>query len=400
MLSICIPTYNRADLLERSLKHLLSFSELDIEVNVSNNNSNDNTLKIIKKYENKFTKFNFISTTKLISIQQNFDLAAKLATQKYTMLMPDDDLANETDLIHGIKLLESNERIMAAFGGFKKYNLNNELLEELKRSDKVEVYNNENAQVLLSKHVSLDLPLYRTILQKYVTNPHANFSSISWEFIGIALSHGDICITPYSFFNHFSHKNQYTNIHNNNSHVHFLMISEAEMFLDKLKCSANEKVQAIINYKALYYRYMMWNSYQNNDLIQARWAIKKGLIYHPALFLPLAEKWDQENLVTAVIQDLNNSILAKPHLKRVFVYSCNESSLSMLHNALKGKLLIEPKRIIKNTDLEHLNENQNLIIFFDDIDKEFAKYSNNYNSEVFMNTINSLKFSSNNVTFQ
>ena len=145
---------------------------------------------------------------------------------------------------------------------------------------------------------------------------------------------------------------------------------------------------------------MMWNSYQNNDLIQARWAIKKGFIYHPSLFLPLAEKWDKENLVTATVQDLNNSILAKPHLKRVLAYSCNENNLDLLHNVLKGQLLIEPEKVIEKSHLKKFNTHQYLIIFFNDEDKEAANYASSYNSEVFMDIINALKFTTNKITFQ
>lgn len=399
MLSICIPTYNRAELLERSLKHLLTFSELDIEVNISNNNSKDNTLKVINKYKNKFAKFNFISTTKTIDIQQNFDLVMKLATQKYTILLPDDDIANEEDLSKGIDFLDKNQNITAIYGGFRKFNLKNEFLEEVKRSDSIETFNIFNAQNLLSRFVSLDLPLHRTKLHKHISSPHVNSSSISWEFIGIALSQGEISITPYAFFNHYAHKDQYTNVHNNNSHVHFLMISEAEIFLGRLKCSANEKVQAMVNYKAVYYRYMMWNSYQNNELIQARWAIKKGALYHPDLFEPFARDWDQNHLLSAALQILNDSITSKPQIKRVLINANKQEIIDMMSNLLKGKLRIEPEAITKTSLLKNVDDKKDFIIFFNEEDLETAQYGKTYNSEVFMNILNTLKFTSNEITF-
>lgn len=399
MLSICIPTYNRANLLERSLKHLLTFSKIDIEVNISNNNSKDNTLKIIHKYKSKFAKFNVITTTKTIDIQKNFDLAMKLATQKYTMCMPDDDLANEDDIFKGISLLENDDNIMAVYGGFRKFNLQNEFLEEVKRSDSIETFSIFNAQNLLSRFVSLDLPLHRTKLHKHISSPHVNSSSISWEFIGIALSQGDISITPYAFFNHYAHKDQYTNVHNNNSHVHFLMISEAEIFLGRLKCSANEKIQAMVNYKAVYYRYMMWNSYQNNELIQARWAIKKGALYHPDLFEPFARDWDQSHLLSAALQILNDSIASKPQIKRVLIYANKQENIDMMSNLLKGKLLIEPDAITNTSSLKIFDHKQDFIIFFNEEDLETAQCGIAYNSEVFMNILNTLKFTSNEITF-
>lgn len=53
ILSICIPTYNRAEILDRSLKNLFDNQEVDfdeIEVIVSDNCSTDNTKAIVAKY--------------------------------------------------------------------------------------------------------------------------------------------------------------------------------------------------------------------------------------------------------------------------------------------------------------------------------------------------------------
>lgn len=52
LLSICIPTYNRAEILDGTLEHLLADPALDerVEIIVSDNCSTDNTLEIVKKY--------------------------------------------------------------------------------------------------------------------------------------------------------------------------------------------------------------------------------------------------------------------------------------------------------------------------------------------------------------
>ncbi len=53
LLSICIPTYNRASILDETLFSIISdpdFIQDQIEIIVSDNNSTDNTIEIIKKY--------------------------------------------------------------------------------------------------------------------------------------------------------------------------------------------------------------------------------------------------------------------------------------------------------------------------------------------------------------
>jgi len=394
MLSICIPTFNRAVFLERNLKHLLTFSKLDIEVNISNNHSSDETSNVIEKYKNKFKKFNTISTTETIDIQHNFDLALKLATQKYTFLLPDDDMANENDLILGIELLEKNQNLAAIYGGYKKYNSKNKLIETLQLSKTHEVFNNETAHKLLSRFVTLDLPIFKTDIKKYLINPHPNFCHLGWQLMGIFLSHGEICIAPYTFFNYYSHSNQYSNIKHNDSHFHSLNLSDAEALLSDLNCSTNEKIQTLINYTAIYYQWMMLNSYQNNNLIHGQWAIKKGMLYNPNLFSGFAQEWDQKHIVKAAMQVLNNQLLAKPRVQRVLVYSVKKKNIDYLFNLAKNNLKIKPVKVTKSNPVNNFDKEKDFIIYFNELDLENSQFGKTYNSEIFMNVIDALKLTS------
>jgi len=400
MLSICIPTYNRAALLEKNLKHLLTFSKLDIEVNISNNNSNDETLKVIEEYEQKFEKFNYISTDDTVDIADNFDLALHLATQQYTLVLCDDDLANESDLILGITLLEKEKDLVALYGGFKKYNLQNELLETLKHSETIDIYNLDNAHTLLNKFIALDLGIYRTELNKLLVNTHDNYCPMGWEAISTFLTQGNIGIVPYFFINHYSHDEQHSNTQNSCPEFHYLWNSQIEIFLSKLTCSSNDKFQALVNFKAKYYRYKMWRSYQINDLIHAHGAIKKGQLYNPDVFSGFAQEWDQKHLISAAIEDINNAILAKPHLKKVLVYSIEEKTLNYLYNLIKENLIIEPEKVTDESTVNDFDDQHDFIIFFNELDFDRAQSGKVYNSEIFMNVINSLKFTPQNITIQ
>lgn len=55
-LSICIPTYNRAEKLKMMLDSIyLEYEELKdkIQICISNNHSSDNTNEVVKAYQNK-----------------------------------------------------------------------------------------------------------------------------------------------------------------------------------------------------------------------------------------------------------------------------------------------------------------------------------------------------------
>lgn len=87
LLSICIPTYNRASLLDNTLKILFSnpdFNENEIEVIVSDNCSTDNTEKVV----NKYSSVRYFKNNENIS-DFNFSIVLGYAQGKYIRLFND-----------------------------------------------------------------------------------------------------------------------------------------------------------------------------------------------------------------------------------------------------------------------------------------------------------------------
>jgi abequosyltransferase len=87
LLSICIPTYNRSEILDNTLKSLFSNPEFDnnlIEVIVSDNCSTDNTHEIVKKYPIVRYYRNNINVT-----DKNFTIVLSYAVGEYIKLFND-----------------------------------------------------------------------------------------------------------------------------------------------------------------------------------------------------------------------------------------------------------------------------------------------------------------------
>ncbi len=79
LLSICIPTYNRADYLEKCLTAIVSQEAFEeIEVVISDNCSTDDTEKIGKKYEQKYKNIVYFRNEKNIH-DMNFPLVLQRA---------------------------------------------------------------------------------------------------------------------------------------------------------------------------------------------------------------------------------------------------------------------------------------------------------------------------------
>ena len=396
MLSICIPTLNRADLLEKNLKHLLTFSKIDIEVCISNNCSSDGTQEVIDKYKDKFKKFQSVTTVNTVDIQQNYSLALKLARQKYTLFLSDDDIANEQDLLQGLTLLEQDSTLSIIYGGFRKYNLDNELLETLKFSEKNEVYTIKDAHKLPGRFISLDLGIHRTNLNKRLTKIHDNYAPISWEALSTMLLYGKVCISPCFFIDRVSHDEQYSNINNNDSYLNDLYFASVETFLSRLDCSINEKIQALVNYKANYYRYRMWRSFKSNHLSGAYTAINRGMLYSPDSFSVYAKEWDQQHLLKASIQNLSQKISENTYLKRVIIHSESPKKSAYLHALLKEEITLP---LLTSNDIS-IEPYHDFIIVFDAADSEGLTLQGAENIETFMDILNALKFTKTEITFK
>lgn len=94
VLSVCIPTFNRAALLQETLLSVLASLagfEDQVEILISDNASTDNTREVVTKFQNLYPKIRY-NRNPVNVIDKNFFIAAGLATGKYVWVFADDDL--------------------------------------------------------------------------------------------------------------------------------------------------------------------------------------------------------------------------------------------------------------------------------------------------------------------
>ena len=112
-LSICIPTYNRKNYLEKLITQLVQLiisKNLDIEVCVSDNYSEDGTWEFLKEVASKHPAFIIQQQDRNIGSDRNQIAVANLASSKWILVMGDDDLLVEANLINLLEELPSLEK--------------------------------------------------------------------------------------------------------------------------------------------------------------------------------------------------------------------------------------------------------------------------------------------------
>lgn len=96
ILSICIPTYNRASYLKECLESITVQFENNniqeqIEVVISDNASTDNTSDVVKMFTEKFDNITYFKNEKNIGFDRNLLSVIEKSTGEYCLTLGDDD---------------------------------------------------------------------------------------------------------------------------------------------------------------------------------------------------------------------------------------------------------------------------------------------------------------------
>ncbi|MBE9036005.1 glycosyltransferase family 2 protein [aff. Roholtiella sp. LEGE 12411] len=127
LLTIAIPTYNRADLLDKQLEWLaqaIRGFESDCEILVSDNCSTDNTQDVIKKWQTKLSNITFKvnKNFKNLGVVKNIIYCLNSATTKYVWTIGDDDPIQERAVSYVIDKLKKHEDLSLLFLNFSGRN--------------------------------------------------------------------------------------------------------------------------------------------------------------------------------------------------------------------------------------------------------------------------------------
>lgn len=118
LLTISIPTWNRAKILDGALYHLLhqvnEFEKL-IDVVISDNYSSDNTSEIIKKWQHKYPhiKFTVYHQSRNTGFYGNFQKCKELSTGKFIWVLSDDDYVCKDVICNIISILQKYKSTLA-----------------------------------------------------------------------------------------------------------------------------------------------------------------------------------------------------------------------------------------------------------------------------------------------
>ncbi|MFO5439541.1 MAG: glycosyltransferase family 2 protein, partial [Dolichospermum sp.] len=127
LLTIAIPTYNRAELLDKQLTWLsqaIKGFETECEILVSDNCSTDHTQSIISKWQNILKNITFKSNKnpENIGVMRNIFYCLSSATTKYVWTIGDDDPIQERAVAYVIEKIKNIDNLSLLFLNFSGRN--------------------------------------------------------------------------------------------------------------------------------------------------------------------------------------------------------------------------------------------------------------------------------------
>lgn len=127
LLTIAIPTYNRADLLDQQLEwlsHAIKGYEQDCEILVSDNCSSDYTPQVIKKWQKILSSVTFTSNrnSSNLGVMRNIIYCLNSATTKYVWTIGDDDPIQDRTVGYVIDKLQKHQDLSLMFLNFSGRN--------------------------------------------------------------------------------------------------------------------------------------------------------------------------------------------------------------------------------------------------------------------------------------
>ena len=121
LVSIGIPTYNRADSLRIAIESAIKQDYDNVQIIISDNCSNDSTRELCEDYIGLFDNIKYYRSEKNLGPTENFRIALEKSSGEYFMWLADDDFIDENYISECLMTLLANKELVMVGGKSRSF---------------------------------------------------------------------------------------------------------------------------------------------------------------------------------------------------------------------------------------------------------------------------------------
>lgn len=352
-LSICIPTYNRAALLERTLAHLHGLGDLIAEIVVSDNASTDDTPAVVARWQPRLPALRYFRQRTNRGPLPNIHASLSLATSDFLFLLSDDDQLIPEAIVAALSTLAADPECVAVYGGYEHWNADLTVRHASLPPPFPGRYGRGDWVSLARNSFQLSWPVVRrAVFQRHCFLDDRTFGL--WRLIGQLLNYGAIHLIAQPLYRHAETAGRMEQGVDEPWYHDFLR-SDAELFVASIGRLEAVQMAHFVAARTIpiYLSGLDYARARNLPLLEHTF-LMRYLSYQQAGGDADAEQrartWETERLVAAVGRQLADQLVATPGLRRLVVETGRMNLLEMLDD-VRGALpeleiaSVEPEQI-------------------------------------------------------
>lgn len=343
LLTIAIPTYNRASYLDINLNQLLTnINQLEdksiLEIIISNNASTDNTDLIVSKYIDKGLNVNYYKNESNIGPDRNFESCLSKAKGKYFWIFGDDELLFNSALKKIIYVLSQNDVgciYLSGIGYDKSFDLS-----------KYDLISNEKIEIITSTEYIKKVNYHLTFCTGNIFNRNCLSDDFdSKKHIGSNLNqvHWYLNVLNNNNNRHIILNEKYFYIKSNNTGGYSLWKTFSTNFNKILKENLDKKTIQFINNKLISEFFPVFLNNSTNFITEkAYWELFKNYFGYKIFWTKIIKSMIKEKMKRCLYNNALGTIMKKKIKQKIFIsferYLKNKQQLEL--NTLKNTFKI------------------------------------------------------------
>ncbi len=189
LLSICIPTFNRAKFLGDSLQSVVDAISLEdrqlFEIVISNNASTDRTLELVKEFEQTYPQLIWKVINQDSNIGPiNVSVVSTYATGRFIWIISDDDLVVTQTFRRIVAILKNDTSLSGLIINYAPFKNSIRQAKKPVFKSKSQVFDKDNLLAFLGTQITfLSIIIFRRELSSRILSPEKLEGSISQSYL-------------------------------------------------------------------------------------------------------------------------------------------------------------------------------------------------------------------------